>query len=101
MLRRPLAFSRFNDADQPSTVTYYSVRTPAIDPRSFPAHAAQAPVDVRKVVGGRLPAGFDWAPRRPPLTVLKGGDPTAPGPDERRARDAMIRAIVRWGVRAA
>lgn len=101
MLRRPLAFSRFNDADQPRTVTYYGARTPAIDPRSIPTGSAHESVDVRQVVGDQLPAGFDWAPRRPTLTVIEGGDPTAPGPDEILARAAMVRAIARWGVRAA
>ncbi|MDF3303379.1 hypothetical protein, partial [Streptomyces tropicalis] len=86
---------------QPRTVTYYGARTPAIDPRSIPTGAAQAPVDVRQVVGDQLPAGFDWAPRRPTLTVIKGGDPTAPALDEQMARAAMVRAIARWGVRAA
>ncbi|MFI5864687.1 hypothetical protein [Streptomyces sp. NPDC051546] len=101
MLRHPLAFSRFNDADQPRTVTYYSARIPAIDPRSTPTDPDQVPVDVRQVVGDQLPAGFDWAPRQPTLTVIQGGDPTAPGPDEIMARASMVRAIVRWGVRAA
>ncbi|MFI1700340.1 hypothetical protein ACH419_30765 [Streptomyces bobili] len=101
MLRRPLAFSRFNDADQPRTVTYYGARIPAIDPRSIPTDDDQVSVDVRQVVGDQLPAGFDWAPRWPTLTVIEGGDPTAPGPNEIMACAAMIRAIAQWGVRAA
>ncbi|WP_331732456.1 hypothetical protein OG613_48040 (plasmid) [Streptomyces sp. NBC_00015] len=101
MLWRPLAFSRFNDADQPRTVTYYGPRVPAIDPRFIPTDDDQVAVDVRQVVGDQLPAGFDWVPRRPNLTVIKGGDPMAPGPDETMACTVMIRAIARWGVRAA
>ncbi|GAA2720337.1 MULTISPECIES: hypothetical protein [Streptomyces] len=101
MLRRLLAFSRFDHADQPRTVTYYGARTPAIDPRSIPTGFAHESVDLRQVVGDLLPAGLDWVPRQPPLTVIEGGDPRVPGPDEILARASMVRAIARWGVRAA
>ena len=93
---RPATYGR-HGADQPRTVTYYGQRPPAVDPRSIPTGAGRAPVDVRRLTGGRLPAGFDWAPRRPVLTVVRVGDPTAPGPDEILARAALIRAIAGTG----
>ncbi|MFD4855132.1 hypothetical protein [Streptomyces atratus] len=81
-----------------TTVTYYAPRPRPADPRSTRLSDRPAPVgDVRQTLGTQLPAGFDWAPRRPALTVLNGGDPTAPGPDETQARAALIRAISRWG----
>lgn len=92
MLRHLLAFLRPGD-DQPATKTYYRPRPRANDPQPIPTATGQAPADARRALGDQLPAGFDWAPSRPVLTVILGGDPTAQGPDEVRVRNAMIRAI--------
>ncbi|MEU9760273.1 hypothetical protein AB0D98_10995 [Streptomyces sp. NPDC047987] len=80
-----------------TTTTYYAPRPRPADPRQArttnrPAHDS----DIRHTLGVALPDGYAWA-RRPTLTVINGGDPTAPGLDERRARAAVIRAIDRWG----
>ncbi|MFE2930630.1 hypothetical protein [Streptomyces sp. NPDC059278] len=78
------------------TITYYA-------PESWPAepHGPRPmhDTDVRYTLGPALPDGYSWA-HRPALTVIHGGDPTAPGPDEIQARDRMIHAINRWGVSA-
>lgn len=79
------------------TTTYYAPRNRPADPRS--AHAPGHPAaggDVRQILGVDLPTGYSWA-RRAALTVLHGGDPTVPGPDEIQARTRMIEAISRWG----
>ncbi|MFI7278512.1 hypothetical protein [Streptomyces sp. NPDC049879] len=99
-LRHPLDFFRpRDDDDQPRTVTYYAPRRRPVDPREVPADDQDQ--DVRQVVGGQLPAGFDWAPRPPLLTLIDGGDPTAPGLDEIEAGHRVRAAIARWGVSAA
>lgn len=83
-----------------TTTTYYAPRPRPADPRSTRVSDRPAPVgDIRQTLGLRLPAGFDWA-RRPALTVIHGGDPTAPGLDELQARARMIHAIRRSGVAA-
>ncbi|MFF6852772.1 hypothetical protein [Streptomyces antimycoticus] len=90
------------DDDQPRTVTYYAPRPRPIDPRSIPTGADQVSIrDIRQVVGGELPVGFDWAPRRPVLLLIECGDPAVLSQDEILVRAAMIQAIARWGVRTA
>lgn len=82
------------------TTTYYATRHQPADPRApRPAHRTATSGDVRGILGIDLPDGYSWE-RRAVLTVVHGGDPTAPGPDERQARTRMIRAISRWGVSA-
>ncbi|MFF3730404.1 hypothetical protein ACFYXM_08825 [Streptomyces sp. NPDC002476] len=78
-----------------TTTTYYAPRPRPADPRQAstihrPAHDG----DIRQTLGAALPDGYSWA-HRPTLTVIHGGDPTAPGPDEREARARMIHAINR------
>ncbi|MFE7105616.1 hypothetical protein ACFU98_10675 [Streptomyces sp. NPDC057575] len=80
-----------------TTTTYYAPRPRPADPRqasttSRPAHDG----DVRQTLGVDLPDGYTWA-QRPTLTVVPGGDPTAPGHDERQARARLLNAISRWG----
>ncbi|WP_326768647.1 hypothetical protein OG978_32655 [Streptomyces sp. NBC_01591] len=78
------------------TTTYHSPRPRPADPRA----PRPAPVgSIRQTLGNALPDGYTWA-HRPTLTVIHGGDPTTPGPDEIQARDRMIHAIRRWGVSA-
>ncbi|MFB6813098.1 hypothetical protein ACFCV8_00925 [Streptomyces sp. NPDC056347] len=78
------------------TTTYYA-------PPGWPAEpSSPRPTrdgDVRYTLGPVLPDGYAWT-RRPTLTVITGGDPTAPGQDELRVRARMIAAIRRWGARA-
>ncbi|MFJ8855114.1 hypothetical protein [Streptomyces sp. NPDC102437] len=75
------------------TITYYTPRPRPADPReACTTHWSTADSDVRQALGVDLPDGYSWA-HRPTLTVIHGGDPTAPGHDERQARARMIRAI--------
>ncbi|MCX5431878.1 hypothetical protein OHU11_29965 [Streptomyces sp. NBC_00257] len=79
------------------TTTYYAPRPRPADPRApRPDHRAAADGDVRETLGIDLPTGYSWA-RRAALTVVHGGDPTEPGPDERQARARLLKAISRWG----
>ncbi|MEE1774464.1 hypothetical protein PUR34_41415 [Streptomyces sp. JV185] len=79
------------------TTTYYAPRPRPADPRATCAPDRLAhDGDVRQTLGTDLPNGYSWA-RRAALTVLHGGDPTMPGPDERQARVRVIAAITRWG----
>lgn len=80
------------DPDEPVTVTYYRPRAHRPDPRTL---GRPVQVDVRTVFPV-LPDGFDWAPCRPILSIVRQ-DPAAPGQDEILARAAMVRAIVAWG----
>lgn len=75
------------------TITYYAPRTWPATPRTpRPAHDS----DVRETLGVDLPDGYSWA-RRATLTVVHGGDPTTPGPDELQTRARVINAINRTG----
>ncbi|MEV6102636.1 hypothetical protein [Nocardia sp. NPDC051981] len=79
------------------TTTYYAPRPRPADPRQArPASCSAHDGDVRQTLGAALPDGYSWA-HRPTLTVIHGGDPTAPGRDELHARATMLRAISRWG----
>ncbi|MER6607362.1 hypothetical protein ABT282_15970 [Streptomyces sp. NPDC000927] len=80
------------------TTTYYAPRPRPADPRQArtthrPAHDS----DIRQTLGAALPDGYSWAQQRPDLTLVRGDNATEPGPDERRARATLIRAISRWG----
>ncbi|MFB7845503.1 hypothetical protein ACFC34_00505 [Streptomyces sp. NPDC056053] len=79
-----------------TTTTYYAPRPRPADPRQARTSCSTTDSNVRNLLGVDLPDGYTWA-HRPTLTVLPGGDPTAPGHDELRARARMIRAISRWG----
>ncbi|TXS78677.1 hypothetical protein [Streptomyces sp. sk2.1] len=79
-----------------TTTTYYAPRPRPADPRqTLNTSCSTTSSDVRDLLGVDLPDGYTWA-HRPTLTTTHG-DPTTPGPDERRARATMIRAIDRWG----
>lgn len=79
------------------TVTYYAPRPRPADPRApRPTNCPARSGDVRETLGIDLPEGYAWA-RRAALTVVHGGDPTAPGPDEHQARARLLNAISRWG----
>ncbi|MFJ7489731.1 hypothetical protein ACIQZB_00470 [Streptomyces sp. NPDC097727] len=77
----------------PMTKTYYAPRPRPVDPRAprLTRHLV-GDGDVRGILGADLPAGFSWA-RRPRLALIRGGDPAAPGLDERAARTQMLDAI--------
>ncbi|MFF4179664.1 hypothetical protein [Streptomyces sp. NPDC001750] len=75
------------------TVTYYAPRPRPIDPRTpRPASRQAGDGDVRKILGASLPAGYSWA-SRPTLALIRGGDPTVLGRDERETRARMLDAI--------
>ncbi|WP_406501562.1 hypothetical protein OHA04_27470 [Streptomyces sp. NBC_01590] len=76
------------------TITYYAPRPRPVNPRATPVPRRPVHGDVRRTLGAELPDGFTWT-HRPALALVHGGDPTAPGPDEREARARMIHAINR------
>ncbi|MEU3220022.1 hypothetical protein [Streptomyces sp. NPDC006971] len=82
------------------TTTYYAPRPRPADPRQArTTSCSTTSSDVRDLLGVDLPDGYSWA-RRPGLTVIPGGDPTAPGQDELHARARLIQAITQSGVSA-
>ncbi|MFJ8852338.1 hypothetical protein [Streptomyces sp. NPDC102437] len=78
------------------TTTYYVPRYRPADPRAPRPAYRYTGGDIRKMLGVELPAGYSWEPR-PALTLVCGSDPTVPGPDERSARDILLRALSRQG----
>ncbi|MFF4661967.1 hypothetical protein [Streptomyces sp. NPDC001282] len=79
-----------------TTTTYYAPRPRPADPRhASTTHRPAHDSDIRHTLGTDLPDGYSWA-HRPTLTVIHGGDPTAPGDDELHARARLIQALSRW-----